>query len=578
MKKIIFLAAILIAGTANSQTLPPARSVDWTLAGLRDTTTSGFLVIDMQNSGAIGDGITPNDSVMSAVLSSITGLGAILEFSDGNFLFNNTIDIPSNIIIRGQGANNTTFTMSLGGAGHAIDVQGLSISTDTTSLVQPAVKDSSYIMVSDTAGFSTGDWVQIIQIDTDLVTDNWAENTVGQIVEIEDIINNKIALASPLRMDYDTARSPYIRKIVPVQNVGIECLKINRTDDTAPQQTSTIYFNNAVNCWVIGIESQNCTFSHITATYSSNLSISKSYIHHAFDYGGGGRAYGVMLHFTTNECLVEDNVFEHLRHSMIVQAGANGNVFAFNYSFDPFWSANPSDAAGDVVLHGNYPYSNLFEQNICQNIIIDNSHGPNGPYNTFFRNRAESFGIFFSAGNSPNQNLVGNDIPNMNPPYSLVNYTIQGTGHFIHGNNNKGTIDPPGTEALPDSSYAYTEQPGFVPAGQWAAIGTPNVMGAADIPALDRYNSGNIFNNSCGYLTGGTKDNFEKEEILIYPNPTTGKFRVEGLKFGVETIEIYDLFGRLILRTNEPEVDMSNYPAGIYFVKVGEVVRKLVKQ
>ena len=239
--------------TGFAQTLPPERSVDWTLAGLRDATTSGFVQIDMQTFGAIGDGVLPNDSIISDALSSITGPGAILQFPSGNFLFNNTIVLPSNIIIRGQGPGSTTFTMSLGGAGVGIDIRGSYIDQDTTSFVQSAVKDSIQLIVLNTAKFSIGDWVQIIQLDTDLVTSSWAKNTVGQIVKIEDIVNNKIVLASPLRMDYDMTRSPYMRKINPVQNVGIECLKIHRTDDTAPQQTSSVFFRYAVNCWVTGI-------------------------------------------------------------------------------------------------------------------------------------------------------------------------------------------------------------------------------------------------------------------------------------------------------------------------------------
>ena len=65
---------------------------------------------------------------------------------------------------------------------------------------------------------------------------------------------------------------------------------------------------------------------------------------------------------------------------------------------DPFWTGTvlPSDAAGDLVLHGNYPYANLFEGNILQNLVVDDSHGLNGPYNTFFRNRADNYGIVMS--------------------------------------------------------------------------------------------------------------------------------------------------------------------------------------
>jgi len=66
------------------------------------------------------------------------------------------------------------------------------------------------------------------------------------------------------------------------------------------------------------------------------------------------------------------------------------------------------------------------------------------------------------------------------------------------------------------------------------------------------------------------------EQITIYPNPTNGKFRVTSSKFGVESIEIYDLFGRLVLRSNEEQIDMSSYPAGMYVWQVGSQRGKLV--
>ena len=92
-----FFFGLFLTGFA--QTLPSARGVDWSLAGLRETTTSGFVQIDMQTFGAIGDGVVPNDSIISNALSSITGPGAILEFQSGNFLFNNAIVLPSNTMM-----------------------------------------------------------------------------------------------------------------------------------------------------------------------------------------------------------------------------------------------------------------------------------------------------------------------------------------------------------------------------------------------------------------------------------------------------------------------------------------------
>ncbi len=63
------------------------------------------------------------------------------------------------------------------------------------------------------------------------------------------------------------------------------------------------------------------------------------------------------------------------------------------------------------------------------------------------------------------------------------------------------------------------------------------------------------------------------EQILIYPNPTTGVFTAQG---ATGELQVYDLFGRLVLRTNKKEIDMSHQPKGLYIVKVGEAVRKLV--
>jgi len=565
---IVFYFGLVCSGQA--QTLVAQRAVNWSLAGLRDTTSSGFQPINMQVAGAIGDSLTPNDSVLTTVLSNVNPSGAILQFQAGNFLFNHSIVIPSNVIIRGEGAGQTTFIMDLGGTGHAIIIRGNPVYSDTVSLSQSALKDSIYIMVSDSDLFSAGNWIQLIEQDSGLVTSSWAKNTVGQIIKIDAVEQNKIILASPLRMDFEKNRGAYIRKINPEKNVGIECLKIYRMDDTSPQASSNIFYSYAVNCWVQGIESEHCTYSHIQARYSSNIAISKSYFHHAFGYGDGGRGYGVMLHDATGECLVENNIFNHLRHAMIVQAGANGNVFTYNYSINPFWDILPNDAAGDIVLHGNYPFANLFEQNVCRNIVIDNSHGGNGPYNTFFRNRAEGFGIFFSANDSPFQNLIGNEITNTTLPYSMVNYTIKGNGHFIYGNNNKGIIDPQGSNTLADSSYYYAKRPEFVPHSEWAGIGTPNVPESASIPALDRYMAKDIFSNACGnQATTIDRISIAADDLLIYPNPLHDQLLIDG-HYPVESIQLLNLQGQLI-ETYFPasfpfQINTAHWQPGFYFL------------
>lgn len=586
MRKIFFIALCFISCIIEAQVLSDTRSVNWELAGLRDTSTNNFQYINMEDFGVVSDSLTPNDAMLATAISSISGDGAILVFPTGNFLFNNSISLTNNLVINGQGAENTQFIMDLSGSGNAFEFTGSVVSIDTTTIINQANKDSTFLILNNPSIFVANDWVRIVQYDADLVTSSWAEHTVGQIVQIAQVIGSKVLLKSPLRMDYALSRNPYIQKIVPVQNAGISCLKILRVDDTSPQQKSNIDFKYATNCWVSGIESENCTFGHIKANYSSNLYISKSYFHHGFDYGGGGRAYGVVLQTTSGECLIENNVFEHLRHSMLLQSGANGNVFAYNYSLDPFWTSTPSNSAGDMVLHGNYPYANLFEQNICRNIVVDNSHGPNGPYNTFLRNRAEGFGIFFSSSNSPDQNFIGNDIPNTSFPYSLVNYTIQGTGHFLYGNNNKGTITPSGTNTLADLSYTYAVKPDFVSQLEWAGIGTPNVMGSKNISAFDRFNSNTIFSNSCIDIATSIKNKtINSEEIVISPNPFTNKFKIK-VEANIVNVKVYNALGKLIRNLNisgkEVVIDAGKWRNGLYFVDIlladgKRVVKRLAK-
>lgn len=568
---VIYIIIGLTFIESRAQVLPNERGVDWSIAGLRDTTTLGFNLYNASNEGFSNSGLTPNDIVLSNFLSNHTE-PLILFFPAGNYLFNESITMRSNLVIRGEGADVTIFSFNQGGSGHSIKFIGSSFGTPV-NLANSAIKDENTIDVVDVLGFTSGDWIHLSQDDTDLVTSSWGIGTVGQIMKIHSIQNNVLQMESEFRMNYDLNRNPNIRTFNPIKNAGIECIRFDRSDNTAPEQASIFFFNRAVNCWVKGVESVMTTFSHFEGRYCSNLSVSNSYFHDAFEYGGGGRAYGVMLHFSTNECLVYHNTFEHLRHSMIVQAGANGNVFAYNRSIDPYWDAGiffPSNSAGDMVLHGNYPFANLFEQNDGQNIVIDNSHGANGPNNTFFRNRASLYGIFFSDNTSPDQNFIGNEIPNMSAPYNLVNYNILGSGHFIYGNNNKGTIDPAGTNQLTDQSYYFTAGiPSEIPVAYFASIGTPNALNSGTITTTVYADEENYFAGSCnsaGYLE--LENNLQKLIPTIYPNPSSIFIKLNLLQNYPIGYKITDGMGRIVqkgeLRTDQDEIDIQQLEHGLY--------------
>lgn len=187
---------------------------------------------------------------------------------------------------------------------------------------------------------------------------------------------------------YDVIRNCI--RIAGTSNIGIENLKIDASN--LPEDISrirnnvvcNIFFRSSSNCWVKNVYSYKPIKQHIGSWYSDHLEVRDCIFEEAFSYGVGGTGYGVAFGENTSYCLVENNIFRYLRHSMVVSSGANNNVFGYNYSREQFDQYGLE--LGDICIHGRYPYKNLFEGNRVDRIWADMFHGSNGSYNTFFRN------------------------------------------------------------------------------------------------------------------------------------------------------------------------------------------------
>ena len=80
-------------------------------------------------------------------------------------------------------------------------------------------------------------------------------------------------------------------------------------------------------------------------------------------------------------------------------------------------------------------------------------------------------------------------------------------------------------------------------------------------------------------------ETLETATIKIYPNPTTRELRIESGELRIESVVMYDMFGKIQNIGNwktEGRIDVSHLSAGVYFVKIstdaGEVTRKVVKE
>lgn len=71
--------------------------------------------------------------------------------------------------------------------------------------------------------------------------------------------------------------------------------------------------------------------------------------------------------------------------------------------------------------------------------------------------------------------------------------------------------------------------------------------------------------------------------ITIFPNPTTGKMFIDANNININKIAVTDYLGKPVLdseKKNGKEIDISNYPDGIYLIEIntqrGNIVKKII--
>jgi len=100
-------------------------------------------------------------------------------------------------------------------------------------------------------------------------------------------------------------------------------------------------------------------------------------------------------------------------------------------------------------------------------------------------------------------------------------------------------------------------------------------------------NISDISNRVTETITVGIREMSQSEDIVLYPNPTTGELRVMSEELRIERVEIFDVYGRklssnhLIISSSHQKIDISHLTSGIYFIKIetdnGSVTKKIIK-
>lgn len=431
LKAVYTLLFSLCLVIANAQEVSYNDQIDWSKAGCSQTILSSNK-IDFKVEQQANPTLSNND-LIDQIKKSIGKDGGTIYFPNGTYYFNRTIKLISKISLVGENRDSVKFIFDNKGKGDLIALKGrLGVQiTPTTDLEQ-----RNNVLMTDPSKFNLNEVVYVYDNDEKLITNSWAHESTGQIFRITDIQDDRITLSNKSRRSFLLSNQFSIRKITPIENCHIKNLSITRTDHT-DFHTSNIFMDYATNCSVENVKSYKCSYSHIALEKSLNCSVSNCILSESLKYGNGGNGYGVVVQFGTSDCKIENNCFCTLRHSMLAQCGANGNVFINNISKNPYWTGTllPPHSAGDIVLHGNYPYSNLFKGNQCQHIVIDNSHGLNGPNNQFIENELESYGIHMNKDSGDGMLFINNKITGKR---LKGHYRIKGKNHIEKGNLKRG--------------------------------------------------------------------------------------------------------------------------------------------
>jgi len=208
-------------------------------------------------------------------------------------------------------------------------------------------------------------------------------------------------------------------------------------------------------------------------------------------------------------------------------------------------------------------------------------------------------GVFLSIDSGSNWTAVNNGLTNLYVSSFVISGTntyagTRGGGVFLSTNNGSSW-----TEVNNGLTYLYVSS--FVISGTNIFAGTDANGGGGVYLSIDSGSSWAAVNNGltnfyvksltisgtnifAGTFSGGVwkrllsemggieenKDNFH---FIIYPNPTNGKFTISNID-NINSIEIYNVLGEIIYTTPNfkqqilNEIDLSEHPKGIYFVKI----------
>jgi hypothetical protein len=374
--------------------------------------------------------------------------GQVVKLNAGTFKVSSSITMKSGITLRGAGMGTTIIQGASGMSGYYL-IGFLTKPAEGTSFAIAAgmSKGSTTITTASPHGWSVGDIVLIDQLNNttgDPVVTSVGTNgtctwcgrgsgarSLGQVSKVIAVPSSTTAILEiPLYWNYDASLSPQATKISGItSNAGIEDLTIDNElsgDTSSPAQGgdgATIGFYGTSNCWLLRVEAIGSYRQMVRMKRSYRDTIRSCKFHEgvpALPATGPqyatSRSYGIFMN-PASGVLVENTQIYHLDMATLLDGPASGNVFAYNYVGEMYYSPSLTWQSDSFRFHGAHPIMNLFEGNYVVGRVNADIVWGSSSHNTFFRNRNTMDPTRPAAGwdysmykNASYYNIIGNVI------------------------------------------------------------------------------------------------------------------------------------------------------------------------
>ena len=386
----LMVHVLLLCGQAQpwSQILKPSQAIDWTDSGVGGIPARAVYCASLMPTATVEQ--------INAALASCPH-GEAVYLARGTYSIAGTINIPSNVTLRGAGANLTILNATGKGGGDVISLGSGWVHYNPVSITGGASAGSTNIAVASASGIHTGTFLVITETNNPGYvsssgsegTRNWCDGewtktgslARGQIVEVTDVRGAAVTISPGLYGAYTNAPVA-VPFSMAVDHAGVEDLQVyaNNTGYAANFGMSACAY-----CWIKGVESNYTDGDHVEVQWGYRDEIRDSYFSNAFQHRPGAHDSDIQLALKTSASLVENNIIERTHQSILLQWGAAGNVISYNYTTGEFDSGAPNYVLGGIFFHGAHPQFNLLEGNVITKIDQDSTWGTSSQ-TTAYRN------------------------------------------------------------------------------------------------------------------------------------------------------------------------------------------------